>query len=315
MCMCMCKYMSMFRGWTLLLSHALSLTHTHTFAHTQLEGSKADRSKPDKSAKGRTRTTTEPESGASAAPINKSEATDKPKGCGVTQPNLEPSMVVPKADTLNDIPPALTQTATPGGSSDSNGHSSSNNRGCEVECVQIDAASEQGQLMISDPSPRPRPHLWIASGSTLNGQVGSPQMAEPTLQGVARSLRPGGHAIITGFTTSFLTPAMIESAGLRVLRASLPAQAAGGLEHDVGRFQFFVLQKPWQSPTNETETMSPLLPPPRPGPDDEAVAKPVGSPICPLPGPGPAPTPGDVVVPKPVRAPVWLAATGTAAMT
>ena len=59
--------------------------------------------------------------------------------------------------------------------------------------------------------------------------------------------------IITGFTTSFLTPALLCKAGLRIVRASLPSDAAGGLENDTGRFQFFVLQKRKASERAEAE--------------------------------------------------------------
>lgn len=45
--------------------------------------------------------------------------------------------------------------------------------------------------------------------SLMMKQVGSPHMAEPTLRSMAHSLLPGGFMIITGFTTSFLTPDLL----------------------------------------------------------------------------------------------------------
>jgi len=111
-----------------------------------------------------------------------------------------------------------------------------------AECLQIDVASDAGQQLLE--SLTPAPHLWIASGSTLNSQVGSPAMAEPTLVRLTRSLRDGGYLIITGFSTSFLSPALIHKAGLIVREASLPSSMTDGHETSAGRFQILLLQKP-----------------------------------------------------------------------
>lgn len=93
-----------------------------------------------------------------------------------------------------------------------------------------------------------RVDFWIASGSTLCGQVGDARFAEQTLRAMALSLKAGGHMIITGFTNNFLTPRMvcirimfrqipilvssqiqITLAGLKVVRASVPSAEADGL--------------------------------------------------------------------------------------
>mmetsp|Transcript_34644 Transcript_34644/g.78319 ORF Transcript_34644/g.78319 Transcript_34644/m.78319 type:complete len:442 (-) Transcript_34644:156-1481(-) len=117
---------------------------------------------------------------------------------------------------------------------------------------QVDTARLEGQELMG--SLEPRPHLWVASGSTLCGQVGSPGMAEPTLERMAQVLLPGGFMVITGFTTSFLTPATLHRAGLTVLRGSLPSCLADGLETDCGLFHMWVLQKPLVEPTESTAT-------------------------------------------------------------
>ena len=102
--------------------------------------------------------------------------------------------------------------------------------------------SAAGQAAIGAASPRP--HVWVASGSTLNGQVGTAGMAAPTLARMAAALRPGGFVLVTGFSGCHLTPRAIAAAGLRVRRASLPSAQADGLGGEGGRFVFFVLQKP-----------------------------------------------------------------------
>jgi hypothetical protein len=88
-----------------------------------------------------------------------------------------------------------------------------------------------------------KPDVWIASGSVLCGQVGSAGMAEPTLQRMADSLRAGGGGVmvITGYTTTFFTPAMLVSAGATVRAGSLPSDAAEGLCTDSGRFHMWIL--------------------------------------------------------------------------
>ena len=109
-----------------------------------------------------------------------------------------------------------------------------------ISCV--DVCSERGQEEIAAVSPQP--DVWIASGSTLNGQVGPASMAAQTLASMASTLRPGGCAIITGFSNCHLTPRAITASGLRVLRASVPSVQADGLWSELGRFVFFVLQRP-----------------------------------------------------------------------
>ena len=108
--------------------------------------------------------------------------------------------------------------------------------------VRLDVCSAAGQAAIGAASPRP--HVWVASGSTLNGQVGAAGMAAPTLARMAAALRPGGFVLVTGFSGCHLTPRAIAAAGLRVRRASLPSAQADGLGGEGGRFVFFVLQKP-----------------------------------------------------------------------
>ena len=112
---------------------------------------------------------------------------------------------------------------------------------CVAVCTQVDTATAKGQEVLE--YVRPRPHIWVASGSTLCGQVGSPAMAEPTLNCLATSLRPGGVMVITGFTISFLTPTLIHNAGLMVEHASLPSSQVEGLDIDSGRFHLWILRK------------------------------------------------------------------------
>ena len=52
----------------------------------------------------------------------------------------------------------------------------------------------------------------------------------------------GGFMVVTGFTTTFFTPRLLRTAGLRVHHASLPSAHAGGLETDCGRFHMWVLE-------------------------------------------------------------------------
>ena len=112
--------------------------------------------------------------------------------------------------------------------------------------------------------------LVISSGSVLCGQVGDAVSAEATLGHISSCLREGGLLIATGFTTSFLHPALLERVGLAtVLQGSAPAGGpvavapgapvvpgtviarAGGVpvrwrglpDHAFGRFQCFVLKK------------------------------------------------------------------------
>ena len=110
-----------------------------------------------------------------------------------------------------------------------------------VTLSRVDTATMEGQDLIEATSP----DLWLASGSVLCGQVGSPAMAEPTLERMALSLKgnPRGKMIITGFTTTFFTPGMLKSAGLKVAQASLRSgDEADGLVTDSGRFHMWVLE-------------------------------------------------------------------------
>ena len=110
--------------------------------------------------------------------------------------------------------------------------------------------------------------LCISSGSILNGQVGTPEMARACLSAISDSLTVGGLLIATGFSATFLHPAMMRREGLDVvLRGSLPATqsatapSAGtadakeltGIEHAWGRFQCLVLCKRLCDISNESK--------------------------------------------------------------
>jgi hypothetical protein len=110
-----------------------------------------------------------------------------------------------------------------------------------VDVLQIDVLTLAGQEALQ--RMQPLPDVWIASGSTLNGQVGSPTMAEPTLRAMASQLSIGGFLIVTGFTVSFLNPALIALCGLQVVEASIPGIEEVGMVTELGQFQFFVLRK------------------------------------------------------------------------
>ena len=112
--------------------------------------------------------------------------------------------------------------------------------GVEIHCEQIDVCSVEGQTYLAT---RVRPHLWIASGSVLCGQVGTFSIAQATLSAMAASLQPGGIAVITGFTQSYLHPIMINEAGFDVLQGSVGVAESQGLESCFGRFHLFVLRK------------------------------------------------------------------------
>ena len=106
-----------------------------------------------------------------------------------------------------------------------------------VEC-DVCAAAENGGFSL-----RRAPALWIASGSVLQGQVASPHYAEPVLRRMGAQLAPGGLLLVTGYSCSFLHPALLRRVGLRVISASLATEEAGGLESDVQRFQLWVLRR------------------------------------------------------------------------
>ena len=91
-----------------------------------------------------------------------------------------------------------------------------------------------------------RVDVIVASGSTLCGQVGRRREALATLHLLASALAPGGEgrAVVTGFTTSFLTPALLRAAGLAVdAAASVPSEWVAGLETGWGRFHMWVLRR------------------------------------------------------------------------
>lgn len=111
----------------------------------------------------------------------------------------------------------------------------------KIKHHNIDVCSNQGEVVLSQL--KPEVNIWLASGSVLCGQVGSFTMAESVLLSLTKSLKYGGHILITGFTQSFLHPALIEKSGLRVVQASVPSTETGELESGFGRFQMFVLLK------------------------------------------------------------------------
>ena len=92
-----------------------------------------------------------------------------------------------------------------------------------VRNVEIDACSCEGIAAISNLESL---DLWIASGSTLCGQVGEWHNSEETISAMATSLKNGGFMIITGFTQSFLHPRLLHKLHLRVLQGSLPSNEA-----------------------------------------------------------------------------------------
>jgi len=106
--------------------------------------------------------------------------------------------------------------------------------------MPFDAGSSEGQATMASLA---SVDLWLASGSVLCGQVGSPSMAEPTLLAMVASLKPNGYIVVTGFTGSFLTPQLLDIARLAVRHASLPSGRADGLDTDGGLFHMWVLQK------------------------------------------------------------------------
>lgn len=106
--------------------------------------------------------------------------------------------------------------------------------------VRVDVTAEEGQALLAADTPS-LAHVWLASGSTLNGQVGPAHFAAPTLRSMAASLAPDGRVVVAGFSRCHLTPRAIRRAGLRVLRASVPSSAADGLWDELGRYAFFVL--------------------------------------------------------------------------
>ena len=87
------------------------------------------------------------------------------------------------------------------------------------------------------------PDVVVASGSVLCGQVGSPAMAEPVLKAVAALLKPTSLLVVTGFTQSYINPALLARHGLEVRRGSVSTDAVGGLSSGFGRFHLLALRR------------------------------------------------------------------------
>jgi hypothetical protein len=87
------------------------------------------------------------------------------------------------------------------------------------------------------------PDVIIASGSVLCGSVGPPAAAEPVLRAVATLLKSAGLFVVTGFTQSFIHPALLERHGLEVCRGSVSTDAVGGLSSGFGQFHLLALRK------------------------------------------------------------------------
>ena len=64
-----------------------------------------------------------------------------------------------------------------------------------------------------------------------------------TLARLRGALADGGHVVVTGFTTTWLTPRLLRDAGLRAVRGSMPVPvSAPSLETAFGRFHLWVLR-------------------------------------------------------------------------
>ena len=104
------------------------------------------------------------------------------------------------------------------------------------------------------------PDVVIASGSVLCGQVGSPAMAEPVLKAVAALLlKPTSLFVVTGFTQSYINPALLARHGLEVCRGSVSTDAVGGLSSGFGRFHLLALRR--RTAPAEPSLRDALLPP------------------------------------------------------
>ena len=103
------------------------------------------------------------------------------------------------------------------------------------------------------------PDVVIASGSVLCGQVGSPAMAEPVLKAVANVLKPTSLLVVTGFTQSYINPALLARHGLEVRRGSVSTDAVGGLSSGFGRFHLLALRR--RAAPLEPSLRDALLPP------------------------------------------------------
>ena len=124
-----------------------------------------------------------------------------------------------------------------------------NVEGRRIQHVTVDVCGEDGDVMISQQLAAcdAPPNIWIASGSVLNGQVGSHATAESVLLRMVDSMSGDGRVVITGYTQTWLTPQILRRCGLRVLRGSIPCNESNGLESGFGRFHMFVLEREWVS--------------------------------------------------------------------
>uniref|UniRef100_A0A7S3ZK44 Methyltransferase domain-containing protein n=1 Tax=Pelagomonas calceolata TaxID=35677 RepID=A0A7S3ZK44_9STRA len=126
-----------------------------------------------------------------------------------------------------------------------------------VEGLCVDACDHTGDTATWDMIEPP--DVVIASGSVLCGQVGSPAMAEPVLKAVAALLKPTSLFVVTGFTQSYLNPALLARHGLEVRRGSVSTDAVGGLSSGFGRFHLLALRR--RAAPLEPSLRDALLPP------------------------------------------------------
>mmetsp|Transcript_20315 Transcript_20315/g.52896 ORF Transcript_20315/g.52896 Transcript_20315/m.52896 type:complete len:376 (-) Transcript_20315:21-1148(-) len=110
-----------------------------------------------------------------------------------------------------------------------------------VEGLCVDACDHTGDTATWDMIAPP--DVVVASGSVLCGQVGSPAMAEPVLRAVAALLKPTSLLVVTGFTQSYINPALLARHGLEVRRGSVSTDAVGGLSSGFGRFHLLALRR------------------------------------------------------------------------
>ena len=92
--------------------------------------------------------------------------------------------------------------------------------------------------------------LTVPIPQVLCGQVGSSTKAEATLIALSACLTDNGIIIVTGFSGTFLHPALLRAARLDVvlrgshsLERSVCDAAKTGMEHAWRRFQFFILRR------------------------------------------------------------------------
>ena len=68
-------------------------------------------------------------------------------------------------------------------------------------------------------------------------------MAAPVLKAVAALLKPTSLLVVTGFTQSYINPALLARHGLEVRRGSVSTDAVGGLSSGFGRFHLLALRR------------------------------------------------------------------------